>query len=84
MPRNRRSLHILANIQGMFFNQHIKNIARLQFLLLFCFFFFQQFLAIRLVSTRLDSNRIESHRIAANSLDLFNCILIYLNYFRWH
>lgn len=24
-------LHILANIQGMFFNQHIKNIARLQF-----------------------------------------------------
>jgi len=53
---NRRPLHILANIQGMFFNQHIKNIARLQFLPSFL----QRFHAIRLDSTRLESRRIRS------------------------
>lgn len=61
MPRNRRSLHILANIQGMFFNQHIKNIARLQFLLLFCFFFS----TISRDPIGFDPTRLESYRIAS-------------------
>lgn len=74
MPRNRRSLHILANIQGMFFNQHIKNIARLQFLLLFCFFFFNNFSRsdwFRPDSTRIVSNRIVSRRIRSIYLIAF-------------
>lgn len=83
---SRRPLHILANIQGMFFNQHIKNIARLQFLPAFFLYRFVLYFsatiftlfAIRLNWIGPDPTRLDSTLLDAMRFESLRIRSIYL------